>query len=165
MAKRHYRNGYYVSRSNSVLPKPLGREVIEKEKPVFASQQMVGQSVEKNVFADVPDGSDDKGDRMKTEGNSSFKKSVARVKSTALSKINAARSLSFKNSGSLKQYATSHIDRDDDDALSFLWTVIALVLIIWLIAFLMGGWGLGGLIHVLLVIALVLLILWLLRII
>jgi len=51
------------------------------------------------------------------------------------------------------------------DVLSLLWIVIVVILILWLIGFLLGGFGLGNLIHLLLVVALILLILWLLRII
>jgi hypothetical protein len=49
-------------------------------------------------------------------------------------------------------------------ALSLLWIVIVVILILWLIGILAGGFGLGGLINILLIIALILLILWLLRI-
>jgi hypothetical protein len=52
-----------------------------------------------------------------------------------------------------------------DDALSLLWIVIVIILILWLLGFALGGLGLGGAIHILLVIALILLILWLLGII
>jgi len=52
-----------------------------------------------------------------------------------------------------------------DEALSLIWIIILVVLILWLLGYLGGGWGIGGAIHLLLVIALVLLILWLLRII
>jgi hypothetical protein len=51
------------------------------------------------------------------------------------------------------------------DALSLLWIVIVIILIIWLIGIVIGGFGLGGgLINLLLLIALILLILWLLRV-
>jgi hypothetical protein len=53
---------------------------------------------------------------------------------------------------------------DRGAALSLLWIVIVVILILWLIGILAGGFGLGGLINVLLIIALVLLILWLLRV-
>jgi hypothetical protein len=52
-----------------------------------------------------------------------------------------------------------------EGALSLLWIVILVLLILWALGLLAGGWGLGGLINILLVIALILLILWLLRII
>ncbi len=52
-----------------------------------------------------------------------------------------------------------------DDALSLLWIVIVIILILWLLGYALGGLGLGGAIHILLVIALILLILWLLGII
>jgi hypothetical protein len=51
-----------------------------------------------------------------------------------------------------------------DDALSLLWIVIVVILILYLLGLLFDGFGLGNLIHILGVIAVVLLILWLLRI-
>src|SRR3990167_5281695 len=53
----------------------------------------------------------------------------------------------------------------DGDGLSLFGIIILIILILWLVGAISGGWGLGGLIHILLVIALILLILWLLRII
>jgi hypothetical protein len=55
--------------------------------------------------------------------------------------------------------------RNSEGGLSLFGLVILILVILWLIAVLSGGWGLGGFIHVLLIIALILLILWLLRII
>ncbi|MBK6834313.1 MAG: lmo0937 family membrane protein [Bacteroidetes bacterium] len=51
------------------------------------------------------------------------------------------------------------------DGLSLLWIVILVLLILWALGLISGGFGLGGFINILLVIALILLILWLLRII
>ena len=53
----------------------------------------------------------------------------------------------------------------NDEALSLIWIVILVVLLLWLLGFIAGGFGLGPFIHLLLVIALILLILWLLRVI
>jgi hypothetical protein len=46
-----------------------------------------------------------------------------------------------------------------------LWTLVLILLVIWLLAMLTGGWGLGGLIYIFLVVALVILLLRLLGII
>lgn len=59
------------------------------------------------------------------------------------------------------QYDGEHGERA---ALSLLWIVIVVILILWLIGILAGDFGIGPLINILLLIALVLLILWLLRI-
>jgi len=53
----------------------------------------------------------------------------------------------------------------DDEARSLFWLVITVLVIIWLIALVSGGWGLGGFVNLLLLIALILFILWLLRLI
>ena len=52
----------------------------------------------------------------------------------------------------------------EGDALSLLWILIVVLLVLYLVGLLTGEFGIGGLIHVLAVIILVLLILWLLRI-
>lgn len=51
-----------------------------------------------------------------------------------------------------------------DEALSLLWIVIVVVLIVYILGIIMDGFGLGELIHILGVVILALLILWLLRI-
>jgi len=53
----------------------------------------------------------------------------------------------------------------EGQALSLLWIVILVLIILWALGILVGGVNIGGLINILLVIALILLILWLLRII
>lgn len=61
--------------------------------------------------------------------------------------------------------ASEYYDHSSDRAaLSLLWIIILVILILWLIGILAGRFGLGGFINILLVIALILLILWLLRI-
>lgn len=54
---------------------------------------------------------------------------------------------------------------DHEDGLSFFWVVILIILILWVLGLLSGGFGLGGLLNLLWIIALILLILWLLRVI
>jgi hypothetical protein len=55
-------------------------------------------------------------------------------------------------------------DGGEHAALSLLWLVIVIILILWLIGLLAGGFGFGALINLLLLIALILFILWILRI-
>lgn len=59
----------------------------------------------------------------------------------------------------------SNSARNSEDGLSLFGIIILILIILWLVAVLSGGWGLGGFINILLIIALILLILWLLRII
>lgn len=54
-------------------------------------------------------------------------------------------------------------DNSRREGLSLFWLVILVILILWAIGLLAGGFGLGWIINILLVIALILLILWLLR--
>src|SRR6202008_2992865 len=43
------------------------------------------------------------------------------------------------------------VDDNTDKALSFMWIVITIIFLLWLVAFIAGGFGLGNLIHLLLV--------------
>ncbi len=87
------------------------------------------------------------------------KQSVSHKARTPIKNIKLIKKLSLK---SMKKSTPAPIV---GEALSLLWIVILVLVILWLLGFITGGFGLGGLIHLLLLIALILLILWLLRII
>lgn len=76
-------------------------------------------------------------------------------------KVKIAKASSFVKSR-LKNKA--NLAASNDDGLSLFWVIILILLIFWAIGLASGGFGMGGLINVLLVIALILLILWLLQV-
>lgn len=169
--KRHYTSGYYVDYTKSnkdVAPK----ENQNTDQPAgVAKINTIPSSLQQNnspVISMEP----------KTEKAPSklpgMKKNLLKINFPALTKpahVNTLPVLESPSAESNKAVyespSTSNTisDRDEHAALSLLWLVIVIILILWLIGLIAGGFGLGGLINLLLVIALILLVLWLLRII
>ncbi len=157
--KRHYMKGYYVAGVKPVT-KPV--EKIPEVEPV---------RMERHIYSiPAPD------QMQNLPGITYGTQSIAR--SESIKEIKQAKeaklAVPVKKTQKLYSLPERKMDRQvfkpaplasNGDALSLLWIVILVLLILWAIGFIAGGFGLGGLIHVLLVIALVLLILWLLRII
>lgn len=94
-----------------------------------------------------------KNETSKKEGH--FNIRIAENKKAKI--IKTASSLKDKISNKPNTLSTN------DDALSILWVLVLVLLLLWAVGY--WGFGLSGLLNILLVIALILLILWLLRII
>lgn len=163
--KRHYNKGYYVASSKNEKVHTVSRE---PEK-----QPEVPVALTPDSFA-----------RQNEQSSSDTETSPVRVsnvkeKETAIPKVkrNGAPGLSGQNRNLLPATNRHHIkplqhkistfkkserSTASDEALSLFWIIILIILILWAVGLLAGGFG--GLINILLVIALILLILWLLRI-
>ena len=164
--KRHYRNGYFVEHAiNQPVPKPQTHETDFIEQPSIASQKTTKQiRVERDL------------DVKNVNTSESKQAVVSKPKSVATERINHKpvngsipsfiSDIRSKTNTPVHKFQLKHTQQvTDENVRSFFWTVILVILILWLIAVLSGGWGLGGLVHLLLVVALILFILWLLRII
>ena len=175
ITKRHYNSGYYVDfNKNKTLP------VAKEQSPSAQSKQL-------NV---VSSGNTDKAVLVSNNTKETQISNTLSVATPAANIINKAIKVKHNlvskpvsvivsnEKGQLginEQKGSEQITMDaaqkmtsehsDGAALSLLWLVIVIILIIWLIGILAGGFGLGGLINLLLIIALILLILWLLRVI
>jgi hypothetical protein len=163
VTKRRYTKGYFVERHgrNHVQLKKSETAIAqagsqEKQAPVQVvqslSKTMNGEAapvpVEKRIVtAQAP---------IKSNNVKKGQPSATDVISMAVKHPVKA----LKQAGTLVNTAAT-----SDDALSLLWVVIVVILILYLLGLLFDGFGLGSLIHLLAVIAIVLLILWLLRII
>ncbi len=161
ITKRHYRKGYYAHKPTTVTPKD--REVAQEGQSVFHSPQITKAVAEDNTVASknyiAPVTNNHSSGTKVADNNSNFE-SVPTASPVINLKINSTKE--FLKNKSIYKKISKH---SDQDARSFFWTIILVVLILWLIAYLSGGWGLGGLINLLLVVALILFILWLLRLI
>ncbi|MBA2612170.1 MAG: hypothetical protein H0U95_09375 [Bacteroidetes bacterium] len=170
ITKRKYNKGYYVSHSH--------KRGDVKSQPATASVK--NNSTEQLQAA-----------AKKTEGeNINLKKQDASVVTAEASKpvasgINSTDVRKEKTSSNVlaKKFMLKKLEQvtpsklftqevkkrlsasSDSEALSLIWIIILVVLILYLIGFLFDGYGLGGAFHLLAVIFLVLLILWLLRVI
>lgn len=166
LTKRHYRNGYYVERTT----KPAGQktkeqETVYSEQPVTASEETTEPKMENNLLAGT-DNLNKNGQGDITQDHSTVKpadyiaakKSAIPHFSVLDSKKNSPKTF-LANKFPLKKML---VRSSDGGGHGLLWTIIVILLILWLVALLTGGWGLGNLIWLILVVALVLLILRLL---
>jgi len=171
--KRHYRSGVFVDAADKNRTINLPAAVI----PVPARNPISGiPSTENSTAVNTP--------------IVASQKSVKAQKFTAYQKIQVSNDAFINATASTKNifipnsWAINNADKNflsaneqilsesngmgggasERDALSLLWIVIVVILILWLIGIIAGGFGLGGLINLLLVIALILLVLWLLRV-
>ena len=167
ITKRHYNSGYYIdygkgTQSVSVPVKDDKTSNTVAQLPVSPEPKTAA-----NVVASQPNApATVAGNTVKQAQKATAPKVV--VQKSAMSKIEHKQA-SFEHiiapdKTVLNESPTNVRDDDGGRALSLLWLVIVVILIVWLIGILAGGFGLGGLINLLLLIALILLILWLLRI-
>jgi hypothetical protein len=165
LTKRHYRNGYYVEyASKQTVVKPKADELanekapaVVKPNPAFTAKNSTANAVHINeTKLPVQSGN--------ISGSVSHKKTNPRIEAPQLLPVNSnlVEIKTIKKNSIQSKYLQ---DGTNADARSFFWVVITILLILWAISVLSGGWGLGGLVHLLLVIALILFILWLFRII
>jgi hypothetical protein len=163
--KRHYAKGYYVSHNsgkteNTKAEKPNSQK--KTESPSYTIQNIHESSKADNGSMQNA--------LITKEGTITASTKDIKSKSTRVAPSKKHMAYSTLAMGYPKENPKSFNAKKDEntlaaDALSLFWIIIIILLILWLIAILTGGWGLGWTIHLLLVIALILLILWLLRII
>lgn len=166
---RHYNNRYYIGMSKAEKTPKLKSETIEKETPAAEEEliQTVSPVIENEVVLDSPSNTD--AATVETDQTSTEEKIVDQklTPGKLFNKINQKRQEApfalMDKAEKVKEKISP--PASSDDALSLLWIVIVIILILWLLGYALGGLGMGGAIHILLVIALILLILWLLGII
>jgi hypothetical protein len=163
--KRRYTRGYYISHQHARHNTSVNPTV---EKGVQQTSQVASVKNAENPAVKQTSGSFaesvSKSGKMAQASSLTKRKTANRYVKNPVS-VNSLEIMvreSFKRSNSTLDVAKPMAS--DADALSLFWVVIIIILILWLLGVLTGGWGLGGLIHLLLIIALILLILWLLRI-
>ena len=172
VTKRHYTSGYYIDytkNSNTIIPKT--EEKVAQAKtitPIGIAQT----PVETNSVtpATIQSNAQNNPGAILSNDKKQAKANLRSVtKPMPINKSGVFTNVSKEDKRTLFEVPTSSNSISDDNggdrALSLLWLVIVVILILWLIGILAGGFGLGGLINLLLLIALILLILWLLRII
>lgn len=157
LMKRHYMKGYYFERGTAKHTMPLPRNV-DKAPVSVKHKRVVTATSEPLAAADVAEATPT--GQASTAVKSVKKPFRMRKHPPIYTLVPVIPGIKAAES----QQPLMPVVRDDD-GLSLFWAVILVVVILWAIGFLTGGFGLGNLIHLLLVVALILLILWLLRII
>lgn len=169
ITKRHYNNGYYVAYSNGKQIIPSSKEkgetkVIETDTvdPLYSLKK---QSEQNTLIGYSEDGSIADDNDVVASNAKIQRKSISQKKIKQL----------LKPKAKILEYPASKINSPlfegqkiksaphAEDGLSLFWLVIVILLILWVLGLLVGGFG--GLLHILLVLALILFILWLLRLI
>lgn len=170
--KRQHTRGYYVStnprqhvgKGEAVIGKDETKQIVSEESALMevAEPTVVETPATNNEQAHTLDLPviDDQNDQAAI-----FVKTSSTERTFSLRSITEKAPMLKKIDVGMKKIKSNSAAPTDDEALSLLWIVILVLLVVWALGLAGGGWGLGGLINILLVIALVLLILWLLRII
>jgi hypothetical protein len=168
LTKRHYRNGYHFNMAKKAeAPKEKNAETERKTGVTSVSEQITQAAAEEIVFANA--GNKNEITQSNINGGNSVKSGQINNYSAVEGETPGSSAISVEKTASVS-FTENKIENkrslraSSDDGLSLLWIVIVVLLILWLIGYLGGGWIFGGFIHLLLVIALILLILWLLRI-
>lgn len=172
IVKRQHTGGYYVS-TNHRYRVDKGEEVIKKdEDESVASTQSTAVETEELAAAATPATIDES---VNTSGVQAIKQNDVTPSAGSVKTFPTKRTISLssmtekvpmmkKMDSRMKKLKSKANAPAGDEELSLIWIVILVLLVLWALGLIGGGWGLGWVINVLLVIALVLLILWLLRI-
>jgi uncharacterized membrane protein len=170
IVKRHYNNGYYVSHVNhkatstasatTVTDQPEITEVATKPSIALLPENLEQSAPVAYTNEATVNTQKERSHRMSAK--TSVASGVAVVTDFMTSKTKeAAKPMSFNFANEIKAHKTDEVVRE---GLSLFWIIILILLILWVLGLLGGGWGLGILINLLLLFALILLILWLLRV-
>ncbi|MES2139989.1 MAG: DUF5670 family protein [Bacteroidota bacterium] len=177
LTKRHYRSGYNLEVSGKPSKvKTAELETMENTSPEeleYASIQSSGENYIKPKPMSFIDNSSEntiKADNEANVVNNNGTGHLNKTTSKPLSKIISSVKRIAKTPFLLKHVISENeisFGKDDDtrDKGGLIWTIIAVLLVLWLLSLLTGGWGLGGLLYLFLVVALVLILLRLLGVI
>ncbi len=164
MTKRHYTNGYYVSHHSGKQVEAKTQEQITQKKTKPSLYTLQSAAAESNLDYN------NKQNPIAENGaiTASNKQTASKPQFVQKTKHHVnyiATAIPAQTKTTLSHSKKIAVETAAGDVLSLFWIVILILVILWLVALLTGGWGLGGFIYLLLVLALILLILWLLRII
>lgn len=165
VTKRKYNKGYYVSRSGK-------KHDVKKQEPSIAVN-LVPKTETAQPEKSEPVNTDLKlpeNPQPEIVDNTSPSSSPVVIDEKPAKTTSHKRNLKFPSFPSVQPNADKSVDGVSagpeagliSAALSLFWIVILIILIFYLVAILVGGFGLGWTIHLLAVVILILLILWLL---
>jgi hypothetical protein len=173
VAKRRYTNGYYISHTaGKHATKKQNSDISLKADKMEKTQPKLNEEIAKEVKVPEQDhqiaesaihAANELGNEQYRKQKSVEKKKefVYNAYANHVDKIIRIGSHSKLKESIEKKMRSSH---SADDVLSLFWIVILIILLVYLIGLLFEGFGLGWAIHLILLVALILLILWLLRV-
>lgn len=172
LTKRHYRSGYNLeissakthveAKKESVAEIPVNEIESVAEMPTELAS--AGSSNENNIIKHKPF-SFNSIETIPEETTASANENTNTVVKGNKVKNVVKKVAAVKESINLKRII-NHTAADDGRSLGgLIWTLIGILLVVWLISLLTGGWGLGNFLHIFLVVALVLILLRLIHVI
>jgi len=169
LTKRHYRNGYNLEVAGKRI-KPATQKIIPAEitipenemteQPEYASVQTSGENYIKHKPLSLYGGTEKKQNISSEKIKNKHSLKTASNLISIIKKITKMPS-SLKNNTS-ENNGRVHAMESEHGGGGLIWTIIVILLVLWLLSLLTGGWGLGGLLYLFLVVALILILLRLL---
>jgi hypothetical protein len=164
VTKRHYTKGHYIAHSNSKHVKTnfgkknsLSPPLTYSKKVIAPSKQLSSPGLESKQAPLTSNVQTLSSKPLRDKGVQTQKNKAIFGNSTSENLITPLKDLH-------KAYLSKQNDHAHDHGhLSLFWIIILVILLLWFFGYI-AGWGTGGLINLLLLIALILFILWLLRI-
>ncbi len=169
LTKRHYRSGYNLevssaqtksgSKAEKISEAQTPDETVEAvvETPVEIQYASAGETNENSYIKHKPVSFNQK-DVASAESGSKAGISEKKESKKLISAV--AKVSSIKNTIN-KTFKRAH---EGTNLGGLIWTIAVILLVLWLISLLTGGWGLGGFLHIFLVVALILILLRLLHV-
>lgn len=161
--KRHYNKGYYISKKHS----PAETKIAERNSHLKTTSSPELKPAEELVTITAPGTGKDV--TLKNESSNEKTKRSENKKSELPPVANTFNKLKnpFEGVVGMPRHLKESLKQNDvaRDALSLLWILILILLIVYVIGLILDLFGLGPVFHILGIIILILLILWLLRII
>jgi hypothetical protein len=160
ITKRHYRSGYYVnlhSKQNSKIANQIAEQKTTNESEQPSLLFFASASEDKSQEINAP-----------VVSETSFGTDNEKIAALLIAN-NKNASAPFKNNikkSAIKKAFVKNITKTkyDGGLGDFIWALIGILVLVFLLSLILGGWGLGGLIYIFLVAALVLLLFRLLEI-
>lgn len=173
LTKRHYRNGYNLEVSSAktnteskhaavaVTPAKEVETIVAETLTEVAS---TNASDENSIIKHKPF-SFNSNESASVNSSISENESKSIVSATKGSKIKnvVKKMVAVKKTADLKPIINKA--ESDNNLGGLIWTLVGILLVVWLVSLLTGGWGLGNFLHVFLVVALVLILLRLIHVI
>ena len=170
LTKRHYRSGYNLEISSNQT-KPDSKRVETQEKqvvtesvtidvPAEAQYASAGTTNENSYLQHKPFTFDQEDITPETSAKAAVSPKKKKIAGNSLRKISSAAKIATGKNNLSKTFKA----RDDGSLGGLIWTIAGILLVVWLISLLTGGWGLGGFLHIFLVVALILILLRLLHV-
>lgn len=165
LTKRHYNKGYYVESNKNIKS-----GIVENKQSTLSKTSIeIANVVDKNKSNSYKNVFDYKSNNLNDVTVNNKEKTTFKI-NTKTKKINQRDKITLINKlkkinvsiGNVQSFKLSAANEDTDSGFSLFWIVILVLLLLWLFGYILLS---GGLINLVLALALVLLILWLLRII